>query len=198
MKIIGIDPSLSGTAVCIGNGGERETAIQRTVTKNMGDHPAGRIKRIEKVVSEVERLINGVDANLILIETYAFGSNTVAYSAELGGILRWHLLDHTKHLFEVAPLTLKKFLTGKGKGQKEVIAGAIGAKFGRTFPNNDETDAFGLYQLARAVTFDPETLPRYQAECLATVFGDSLAAVRAACAHNGEDGSNGQEESPAF
>lgn len=148
--IFGIDPSLTATAVCFGNDPDPEKhEIKLFGNESRGPLLPGRIQRVYDlalmVEAEIARNAEGDDS--IFIEAYSYGSqNNREKLAEYGGILRMLLLEITPNIFEVAPTTLKKFATGKGKGKKHAIAGAVGKRFGLVFDSDDETDAFCLWR----------------------------------------------------
>jgi len=148
--IFGIDPSLTATAICFGNDpNPGKLEMKLLGNESRGSLLPGRIERVTDlallVQSEIARNAEGEDS--IFIEAYSYGSqNNREKLAEYGGILRMLLLEVTPNIFEVAPTTLKKFATGKGKGKKHAIAGAVGKKFGLVFDSDDETDAFCLWR----------------------------------------------------
>ena len=150
MNVAGIDPSLTHTAVCSGDG--REWRMECFSSKNRGDDVVGRIRRFEGIVFDIDAHLAQVKPDLILIEGYSFGSK---YSRELlgeyGGLIRWHCVDRTPNVFEVAPHCLKKFATGKGSGKKELVAAQIALRWKVDFKSSDEYDAYALYRMALIV-----------------------------------------------
>lgn len=149
--IVGIDPSLTNTAVCSGSS-EDDQAMKCFRSKNLGDHVAGRMKRIEGAMGQIDQYVRSLSPSLILIEGYAFGAkNNREYLGEYCGVLKWHLVD-VAPVIEVAPTTLKKFVTGKGVGKKDLMLQMVTYKWGKVFDTNDETDAFALWQLGLVVS----------------------------------------------
>lgn len=153
--VAGIDPSYTGFAVCVGNASEH---VMQRFSSAPAKGPNGktkpvirvadRMKRLDDLVGDVNRFLQKYDPDVIFIENYSFGSkfNREAM-AEVGAITRWHLVDFTPLVFEVSPMTLKKFVTGSGKGGKDQVAAHVVSRWGCLFSNNDEVDAFALYQL---------------------------------------------------
>ena len=167
--VCGIDPSIAGTAVCTGTG-PQETSLQRFPTKKIGDDVGARIRRLEVLAELLMGHLEPIKPQVIFLEHYSFGSvHGGEYLGEWGGILRWHLVAITPHVFEVAPLTIKKFITGKGAGKKDVIAGHLGKHWGRTFANDDQADAFSLYQMALVAVGAVEARNEAQREAVAKV-----------------------------
>ena len=149
--IIGIDPSLTNTAVCIGTGvHEGEFEIKTFSSKNNGDTVSKRIDRYDALVADITDFVKRDEPiSGIFIEGYAFGARDPQNKlGEFGGILRYYLVD-VAEVYEVAPQRLKKFVCGKGgKGATKNAMGAnVVKKWGHVFDSDDEVDAFGLFAL---------------------------------------------------
>lgn len=145
MIICGIDVSFTGTAVAIGTA--ESVTIHRFSTKPNGEGAAARVKRIESIVSQVVAVLESTPPAAIFLEHYSFGSrNGGEMLGELGGVMRWHLTDFVEP-FEVAPLTLKKFVCGTGSAKKEQMIAHVFRQWGKMFDTNDHADAFGLYRM---------------------------------------------------
>lgn len=143
MNIVGIDPSLTGTAVCFGQ-------TPKVITSPpSGPAPALRVARYRVLVSQV--LIAVPKESLVLIEGYSFGSKggQAIDRAEYGGILRYHLCGEAMGctVLEIPPLTLKKWTTGAGKGSKTPVVAALVKRYGVMFETDDEYDAYALARL---------------------------------------------------
>lgn len=145
--ILAIDPSLTNTAFVYGN--ELVYDMATFGSKNIGDDAAARVARYDEFVGRMMDWIGVRVPTAIYIEAYSYGSNDARakFSAEYGGILRWHLAELTDRIFEVAPMTLKKFCTGKGAGGKDLVAAHLSRRWNVMFKSNDEFDAFGLFKL---------------------------------------------------
>lgn len=167
--VCAIDPSHSATALCWGGQPDREETEVFT-SKNRGDDVAARVKRNELLVHRIDDRLREIDPALILIEQYSYGSNDARakYSAEFGGILRWHLVEHAPVL-EVAPNTLKKFATGTGKGKKEFVMAHVQKRWDRIFPTNDECDAYVLWRMALIIAGLATPEIKAQEEAIETV-----------------------------
>lgn len=145
--IIGIDPSLTNTAVIRGDARDYQIATFGSTFE--GDRVVERVERYDGLVAGIMDWIGSEPVDAIYIEAYSYGSNDARakFSAEYGGILRWHLAELTDRIFEVAPMTLKKFCTGAGKGGKELVCAHLSRRWHVMFGSNDEFDAFGLFRL---------------------------------------------------
>jgi crossover junction endodeoxyribonuclease RuvC len=103
------------------------------------------------IQAEVQRVAS-MDAPLILVEGYSFGSrNSQAHAAgELGGIVRMMLWENQYAYVDVPPTCLKKFATGKGNAAKGDVMSSISARTGIVWSgkgSDDICDAFVLEQI---------------------------------------------------
>lgn len=172
MLVVGIDPSLSKTAVVIGSGPTDFKVFLHT-SKPLGDSAAARVGRYDKLVAEIMQSLHVVGEGYgvrIFLENYSFNSKFGGeHLGEYGGLLRWHLVDHDPQLTEVAPATLKKFVTGKGVGQKEQVMLSVFKNWGYEPRGNDDADAYGLFRLGLCVCGLDEPKNQAQRECVAKV-----------------------------
>lgn len=150
-SIVGIDPSLTGTAVAIM---DQDCIVSvKRLSSEAAPTLEGRFDRYVKMVRDVQNLIQGLPTPFVLIEGYSMGSKGQGLTGicEYGGLLRHMLLCVTKRLngcvVEVAPTCLKKFVTGKGNGDKLAVCLAISKRYDVDFKTNDEFDAYGLMQM---------------------------------------------------
>lgn len=176
--ICGIDASFTGTAIAIG--GPDKAVLHRVACKNLGDGAEARVKRIETIVEQVMAIIEPAKPAFIFLEHYSFGSvNGGEYLGELGGLLRWHLID-VGLLYEVAPTTLKKFVTGKGNTKKEQVIAHVFRQWAQMFETNDHADAFGLYRLGLCACGLAPMTNQAQREAVEKVVGKELLKVESA------------------
>jgi Holliday junction resolvasome RuvABC endonuclease subunit len=161
--IIGIDPSTSGTCVCMGVGVD-SYAIKRfpgakpPKGEKVAKDIASRIARYEDIVGQVmdwieEGIASRTDTESlsVVIEGYAFGGYSVVELAEFGGILRFNLQDINPSFYEVAANQLKKYVTGAGKGGKELVIAHLSSKYGLVYDTSDHYDSFGLFLIGLGV-----------------------------------------------
>lgn len=168
MIICGIDPSLTGTAIVVSDpsAGPEGYAVRRFSSKNIGDDVKNRFKRFEYMINEIDAWLDERRVTHCFLENYSFGSDwNVTLLAEFGGLLRWHLVTR-EFVAEVAPTTLKKFVTGRGdtKG-KSIIGSHMTARWGVLFDNDDLQDAYCLWRLGRCCLGidEPDTQARREA-----------------------------------
>ena len=114
-----------------------------------------RMARFGYVASEIEdSAVKRPISCLVLIEGYAFGAkgSSGISLGELGGVTRLALWDEKIPYIEVPPTQVKKFITGKGGAQKDIVLKEVFKRYGADFDDNNIADAFALTQLGRAIT----------------------------------------------
>jgi crossover junction endodeoxyribonuclease RuvC len=147
---MGIDPSLTGFAVCIENEGKWYEA-------EWGSTPVvglkGRFGRYCDLVYKTVRLVNKYDPQLILLEGYSYASKgrSIVTLAEFGGVLRHELLGTFRRIIEIPPTLLKKFTTGKGNASKSLMVSCLSSRYSREFDTDNKADAFALAKLGLVV-----------------------------------------------
>lgn len=161
--VVGIDPSLTATAVCWLNEGEKMTEVTIYSSK-----PAkGLYDRMERYRRLISSIVCSVDVeSFIMLEGYSYGSRgrAILDMAEFGGLLREALMGFGR-VIEVPPTVLKKFVTGKGNASKTAMVAAITKRWGVQFDTDDEYDAFGLAKVGAAV-LGWEKVNKFQGELL--------------------------------
>lgn len=150
MNAIGIDPSLTGLAVCVLNGDQPHEATfgsKASEFKTLG----ARISRFRGQVNSLADWLrkHAPGPGVICLEGYSFGSqNTKAHqTGEFGMYLRCKLLMDGYTVVEVSPAVVKRFATGKGNGKKAPVLSALAKRYGREFDTDDQADAFALAML---------------------------------------------------
>lgn len=161
MNVLGIDPSLTATALCTVSGAVSPVlAVSRT--KPQAGTPA-KLARLRAQRAAV--LAAAVHADLVVIEAPSFGSQGSA-TRDLAG-LWWLMVDALigmgYPLGVVPPSVLKKWTTGTGNASKFVV----GQHIARRWPavalgSDDEADALclasiGLHRLG-ALPWEPNAI----------------------------------------
>lgn len=153
-SVLGIDPSLTGFAVCQHVPGR--DLYEGRWTSKPAKGVRERCARYEQLIRGTIQLVIAHQPGLILIEGYAYshgaqhGHHDIV---ELGGALRLELCKRTTcPIVEVAATTLKKFTTGDGKAPKPFMVSELASKHGRRFTSEDQADAFALKELGLALT----------------------------------------------
>ncbi len=147
MQIVGIDASLTATAICIWQEtGEPDMQVESSEPAN------GLTARIARFIDLAERVSRSLPAGRcdVFLEGYSFGSpNRAVPLAEYGALLRERLME-SETVIEVSPSAVKKFATGKGVGDKGQVQAHVAKRWGVIFPTNDETDAYVLARIGLA------------------------------------------------
>jgi Holliday junction resolvasome RuvABC endonuclease subunit len=169
--VMGIDPSLRGCAVAIA-APNAPTHTQRWKTDACeGVH--ARVARYRSIADPIAELARQHKPQLVVIEGYAMGTDKskgnrgVHDRVELGGILRDRIVDHCDQVLEVAASQLKLFAAGHGFADKRDIREQLEVQYGRTFPNDDEADAWVcmLLGLQLAGVGEPENQFQLEVVC---------------------------------
>jgi len=86
---------------------------------------------------------------IIYIEGVSFNSKgqSTVQQAVLNYSIKMWLMDNNITYKSIPPTSLKKFVTGTGKCQKDLILLKIYKKFGIEFDNNNIADAYGLARM---------------------------------------------------
>jgi Holliday junction resolvasome RuvABC endonuclease subunit len=124
-----------------------------------------------ELIDLVMRVAERFKPQLILIEGYAFKSERSTSQAEFGGCLRWELTTLGADILEVAPVNLKQFATGVGKGDKTRLIAAVAHRWGVEFATDDEYDAYALARMAACIAELEPTTTEAQRKAIATVLG---------------------------
>lgn len=105
--------------------------------------PLDRMVEIAESVIGVLASVPRVD--LVVLEGFAYGRAHQAHQmGGLGYIVRLVLQDHRFKWIEVAPSALKKFVSGSGNANKDVMLKNVYKRFGFDTNDNNVADAVGL------------------------------------------------------
>lgn len=155
--LIAIDPSLTSTGVSVqwfdGEQFEHRTDRFKPPTKMRG---AERLLWMRMQFTSWLDVYDGCD--IMVIEGYSFGSTSkLAEIGELVGQYKAEAHNRGMDILIVAPMQLKKFVTGKGtKVEKAAMMLACYKRWGAEFEQNDMCDAFCLGQVGMAYLGETE------------------------------------------
>lgn len=170
IKVLGLDLSLTGTGVVILENGK---FVKRHLIKSKpsGDLPLSELRRIKKIVEEIEMIVAEGIPNVAVIEGLAFMVRNATALVQLSALnyMVRDMLDRYKVKFViVAPTSLKKFITGSGASKKDVMLMETFKRYGVSILNDNECDAYGLAKIGEALFEEKkEKLPIFQQEVLA-------------------------------
>lgn len=153
--ILGLDISLNtGYAIIsLVRGGEPYLIESGVIKSPVQNKSMDRFIRYSDIATRLLNVMGDKHFDAIFIEGYSFNSkfNTVTM-AEIGAIIRYFLWqgDNPVEVIEVAPPSLKAFVTGKGNAKKEMMLKEVFKKWGFDAATNDEADAIGLAMFGMA------------------------------------------------
>lgn len=168
--IIGVDPSLSHTAI---HGPFGARGIE-TSPKNYA-HPIARLVHIgeefDRVIELALRHAAGNSAGFAYVEGYGFGTQMAHALGELGGMLRMQLYERGWTIVLVPPSTLKKFVTGSGAAEKDRMMVEILDRWKYKATDNNDADAYALlrFGIEHQRHMHGEHVTKVSAECFAKV-----------------------------
>lgn len=145
MKIfMGIDPSLSGTGVVLLND-EGEVLDRGSYCSSKDLEHTG---RFEEIAEFVEGFINDwihAAEFYVMIEAPSFQSKGPTITlAQLNGYIAGRVRRLTPNVYQLPPMSLKKFFTMSGKATKTQMQRAASNKYGFDCKDNNQVDAFAL------------------------------------------------------
>jgi crossover junction endodeoxyribonuclease RuvC len=142
MVSLGLDLSLSKTGYVTVSGGKilKEELI---TSKPSGESSLAELKRLIGIRDKIK--LTGID--IVVIEGPAMMiRQTTAFVqlCALNYMVREHVMLADIPFVIVAPTTLKKFVTGKGNCQKDLMLLEVYKRYGVYLTDNNISDAFGL------------------------------------------------------
>ena len=161
MVIVGLDTSLTHTGIVIIN--DKGKVLDSGVIKSKpnGDTYLSEVERIVKIVEDVFSKITKnckKKPDLVVIENLAFMARNTTSLVQLSGLsffIRIQLARFEIPFVMVAPTSLKKFITGSGKGDKDMLMMSVYKNYGFEAVDNNENDAFGLSAIGLALLGKP-------------------------------------------
>ena len=188
MTFVGIDPSLTGTAIAIIDPDAGTATTRRLPTKGTkADTLEDRARRLEKIASWVFNVLAAEGGNiaLVAIEGPSLGQMRQGGEHVRAG-LWWAIVRGVlcgAPVIEIPPATLKKYVAGKGNAGKDEVVLAVAKRYPSgvdgviPFPGetNDDADAFVLAAIAARLSGHPiePTLPATHVTAL-----DKLRSLR--------------------
>lgn len=146
MIVLGIDPSLTGTGLCVLD--DKYTILHISTLKN-------KLRGIDRLIfirNEVLGITKQFNPEFVVLEGYAMGirGGMVFNLGELGGVLRTAIYEHGLSYIDVPPTMLKKVVCGKGNADKNILLEQTFRRYGvgsETLFDDNQVDAYGLARL---------------------------------------------------
>ena len=172
MITVGLDLSLQNTGFAIVEDNGSILASGVIKSKPSGDKPIDETRRIvriaEETVQKIDELLPNKNPDIVMIENLAFmARNTTALTqlAGLSHLIRILLEEFKWPVVMVAPSSLKKFITGKGNSDKNIMMMTVYKDYGHEFFDDNICDAFSLAACGMALLGKPlKTLTKPQLE----------------------------------
>jgi Holliday junction resolvasome RuvABC endonuclease subunit len=148
---VGIDQSMTGTGVCIFD--NQGTLLgEKLIETKAGSTPMDEVHRIVTLFSETYKFVTEIAASrkvCAVMEDFAFSQTN--QMAKLGG-LGWHfriMMSRTDwHFGTCGTQILKKFVTGKGTSEKEVVMMHVLNRWTFMPSDNNIADAYVLGRIS--------------------------------------------------
>lgn len=147
MRVGGLDPSLSGTALTLHVGVKSET--YEWPTKYVGNTIEERNERYAKILRPARELLRANPLDLMVIEGHPPGGvDGKAFDrSELRGQIMLALKPHVGRWVEVSPVDLKQYTAHAGNADKPRMGQAVFERWGRRFDTDNKVDSYALWQM---------------------------------------------------
>lgn len=120
--------------------------------------------RLDHIEKQLTALFRDLKPACVVVEGYAMGAKGQVFQiGEWGGIARLTIYRMGIDVFVISPMTLKKFVSGKGNSEKQMMLLATYKRWGREFSNNNLCDAFGLALMGLAIQLPNDYEKRFGA-----------------------------------
>jgi Holliday junction resolvasome RuvABC endonuclease subunit len=159
---VGIDQSLTGFAMCvvdIADPTKYEVWVYSSPNKGVQ-----RLNDIAHFIASKFEFLeeNGNDVYDIAMEGTVLHSQAASVLGELAGVVKLvlfsifeeHANERLKTPLQVPPMTLKKFVSGKGTATKDLMLLNVYKRYGVELSDNNAADAYGLARIAAEYVID--------------------------------------------
>ena len=159
MITVGLDLSLVKTGIAIVRSDNKVLYSGLVKSKPNGDKPINELKRLDAIVNEIMSHLKADKIDLVVIENLAFMARNTTALTQLAGLnylIRTRLWKELHIPFiMVAPTSLKKFITGSGKGDKSLMMMSVLRDYDFESLDDNECDAYSLAILGLALLKKP-------------------------------------------
>jgi crossover junction endodeoxyribonuclease RuvC len=162
-KVIGLDISLRAPGLAavsgnprshVGNGLEVDSALIRIGEDIRGPE---RLSVVSNAVWEWLRNRGAGAGTLVVQEGYGFSRQMGHSTGELGGCVRKILYENGCNLVVIPPSTLKRWVTGKGNDDKNVVIKKVFQRWSYDVDDDNQCDAFACAMLGLISINPPDT-----------------------------------------
>lgn len=164
MAVVGLDLSLTATGYAVVEDGK---LVDSGVIKSKpgGDQLVDEAKRLSEIVDNVLAIVP--ESKLVVIEGIAFmiqKTTSLVQLAAINYMVRIGLWKRGIPFVVVSPPSLKKFVTGKGKAQKDEMMLDVYRRWGVALTENNICDAYGLARIGLALLGEDDKIDKTQKE----------------------------------
>lgn len=151
--VLALDVSLTSTGWAVSESGSLATHGVFKPFKSKADNPP-HLARMQHILKELSQLVSIWKPFLVVMEGLSMHSKSSSLDQICGMayLIRYWLWNNKIPFVLVTPTQLKKFVTGKGTSDKELMIKYILSKFGHDVDTSHEADAIGLCMIGRALT----------------------------------------------
>lgn len=163
-RILGLDISLNATGWAKSHDGQITSGI-------VDPHTLRGMERLQFVRDTIWEMAKE-PGTLVLLEDVAGSKGWTNNASELIAVnylVRFQLWQNKVPYLLIGTTQLKKFATGVGNAQKNVILKEVYKRWGLDVNCDDVADAFVLCKMGEALVHLPDTLPKFQVEVLKEV-----------------------------
>lgn len=159
---IGIDPGTVGGLVILSSIG-KDLGYKCHLSCDFFDKKCNGLQRIQSlghmVTNHVKEIVPTDQPSLVVMEGFAFGSKTqLVTMAEVSTSIKLRLTDEGYTGASFQPTSLKKFVTGSGKAQKDKMMLEVYKQFGFEAPSSHQADAYALAVVSLCSQFAKNSL----------------------------------------
>lgn len=171
VEYVGIDPSMTATGICIidvhGKPG------LKTIRTKPEMFNRDRYARLDFIADSIRDMIEALLNPIVFIERPFVNPKNVNDAQRdlyvLAHLIRRRLHYEKKPFLDVSPMTLKKFVCGKGNSEKSMMLMRVYQNWDISAADDNQADACGLAHMAKAMEAvqgrgDPGLWPKYQLE----------------------------------
>ena len=172
VEYVGIDPSLTATGICVIDH-DGKTHLKTIRTKP--DTFRSRYQRLDFIADFIRDMLQKLLNPVVFIERPFVNPKNMTAQQDLlalGHLIRRRLFYGEFPFRDVAPMTLKKFVCGKGNSEKSMMLMRVYQNWDISADDDNQADACGLAHMAKAMEVvqgrgDPEMWPKYQLQVIA-------------------------------
>lgn len=167
MKILALDVSTKTGVTVIECNKENRYDVTFNTLVTAPDGMTG-MRRVGAIAQQILDILLEHKPDKVWMEGYAFVNygNSMLTIIEIGTLIRYCIHQEGYDYFEVKPTSLKKFVTGKGVGPKDVIMKEVYKRWAFDTNDNNIADAMGVGMFGLAVEGLLTNMPKVNMEAV--------------------------------